>query len=534
MYKVLLADDDYPVIEYLKQEIPWEALRLTVAGEAEDGVEALAKAREVMPDLLITDIGMPGMNGIELIQSVKRLNAGIRTVILSCHNDFGYAQQAVKLNVQDYVLKESMESEEIAGILEKLVAQIEEDRRAEARSRDLAQFVRQNRSVLKEKMVATLAGSPILDEADWLGTFKAHQVDFARSAYLPVFGYMNGRAGQLRRFQSQEILMYAVSSCMDEILAESGSGAVCFPASQDGFLFLFPVNGSCGGTADLARMQAETIQSAVRRSLKIGVSFIVSDSGCRDVKALKAELGGLMAVAEKRFYLPDGIVTDKRRADLPYAAEDIFAHYSRMADEFGALLAEERTGRVEETVSRWARFFEKNRFQPQEVKSFIWKLVMDQHIRLRSAYHMDFAFSTESLQQEMLAAESVYELERWLCRVWRSLIGTLSAMTGGSRRSEIVFVQKYVQKHLDRKMSLEEAADALYMNPSYFSRLFKKETGESFIGYVTRVKMEKAKEWLESSDLTVEEIAYRLGYDNKSYFNKCFKTVFGVSPSRLH
>jgi two-component system response regulator YesN len=71
MYKVLLADDDYPVIEYLKQEIPWEALRLTVAGEAEDGVAALARAREVMPDLPITDIGMPGMNGIELIQSVN-------------------------------------------------------------------------------------------------------------------------------------------------------------------------------------------------------------------------------------------------------------------------------------------------------------------------------------------------------------------------------------------------------------------------------------------------------------------------------
>ena len=538
MYKVLLADDDYPVIEFLMQEVPWERLNLQCIGYAEDGLAALAMAQEDMPDLLITDIGMPGMDGIELIQQLKQLNAGLRTVILSCHDEFQYTRQAVKLNVQDYVLKESMEIEEITEILEKLVIQLEEDRSETEKNERLIHSFRQNEGVLKEKLVSRLLISPIFNELQWQAEFEKFGVNFSRTSYFPVVCYLNEHDKQLKRLQSEELLTYLMTNVIEEIL-HAHQDAACFHLGGQELMLLFSEPGRQGGRsgaggAEHAYTWLRDIQSALRQYVHIDVGFITGKQYCRTIKELKKDVHEMMDGADQRFYLPAASITSIGQLKTPFASEDLFQYYAEMNDALEKLLIHEAQEPLAPAIAEWFRLFRERRFHPEELKSFILRLVMDQYMKVRSsAQYFDFPLSRELLHQAVFSAESIDDLEAWLASYWKSLLASISDMSKRSRRLEIVKAQKYVQTHLDKKISLEEVAELLHLNPAYFSRLYKKETQESFITYVTRVKMEKAKEWLETTNKTVEEISYQLGYDNKSYFNKCFKSVFQLAPSQL-
>ncbi|MCU6794976.1 response regulator [Paenibacillus sp. WQ 127069] len=534
MYKVLLADDDYPVIEFLRQEIPWDELNLQFIGYAEDGLSALAKAQEEMPDILITDIGMPGMNGIELIQHLKQLNPKMRTVILSCHDEFQYTRQAVKLHVQDYVLKESMEIEEMVDILNKLLVQMDEEQNETRRNQGMLLSFKQNQDTLKEKLISKLLHAPIFDEAEWHREFDKFGIDFSTKKYFSVICYINQYDKQLKRFQSEEVLVYAISNIIDEIL-HNNQDAVCFRLGSKELLFLFAGTRMTGNqVTDFDKKPLQDIQSAIHKYIKIDVSFIMGEHYSSNIKVLKREINVLMELSLQRFYLPDRVVIRMEQLTVPFAREDIFQYYSEVSDAFGKLLLDEAVELIDETISEWFRFFIEHRFHPEELKSFILRLVMDQYVKVRSsAQYFDFEMSKELLHQAVLSVESVYELEVWLNLFWKSLLESISTMSKRSRRMEIIKAQKYVLTHLDQKITLEEVSELLHLNPAYFSRLYKKETQESFIGYVTRMKMEKAKEWLETTNKTVEEISVQLGYENKSYFNKCFKSIYNMPPSLM-
>ncbi|UUZ96716.1 response regulator [Paenibacillus sp. P25] len=153
MYKVMLVDDDYPVLEFLSEAIPWEKYGLQLVGRCENGAVALAQAERDMPDILITDIGMPKMDGIELIGSLKQRKPGLRVAILSCHSDFHYAQQALKLNVQDYVLKDTLDPASLEKPLQQFKESLDQEDRVRSHSHQLQDMVDRNKEPLKEKFI---------------------------------------------------------------------------------------------------------------------------------------------------------------------------------------------------------------------------------------------------------------------------------------------------------------------------------------------------------------------------------------------
>ncbi|SDM91939.1 helix-turn-helix domain-containing protein [Bacillus sp. OK048] len=249
MYKVILVDDDYHVLEFLDSKIPWGDLGFTVMGLYQDGEQALESMGEEYPDVIITDIGMPIMNGIDLVKNAKNLNLNFHSIILTCHDDFSYVQQALRLNSFDYILKETIDTDSLRDILLKL----------------------------KEKL-------------------------------------------------------------------------------------------------------------------------------------------------------------DKQKEDRMLIA---------------------------------------------------------------------------GLEKVQRAIKNIHDQPK---------------------NAEILRAQEYVLMNLDKKITLGEVADHLHLNPSYFSRLYKKSTNENFFDYVNRAKMEKAKELIETSNEPIENIAYRLGFESKSYFLRTFKKYFGLPP----
>ena len=156
---------------------------------------------------------------------------------------------------------------------------------------------------------------------------------------------------------------------------------------------------------------------------------------------------------------------------------------------------------------------------------------MDLQLKFKSLQHFRSDYTLEVLHQSVLSAESLDQLLEMVASVLRSTFPVMDQVNQQHQRKEITEAQLYVIRSLGRRVSQEEVSDYLHLNPSYFSRLYKKETGETFMEFTTRTKMEKAKELIDQTSSTVEELAEKLGYENKSYFLKCFKAFTGFTPS---
>lgn len=527
MYKVMLVDDDYPVLELLSKEIDWEGYGLLLTGCYENGALALDAALSNMPDILITDIGMPKMNGLELIERLKEKRASLRVAILSCHNEFHYARQALKLNVQDYLIKDTLDLADLEKLLVQFVSSLDQEERVHSHQHQLQHLVDRNKELLKEKFIRRTLHQPMINPQDWLQEAGGFGLELNGKNCLPVLGFIDGYRSAQKRFMSEDILRFAVHNVIAEV-SQGEEALVHFAYGSKESFFLYPFHSSLKlNPFDEAAKRIREIQSALRKYVKISMSFIIGDV-CARPEELKLALNGLIAGEFQRFYTEEGsIVKKKTYSD---SRTDLFSWYDEASIEFRELIIEKKAAAVVPTVNRWISFMKENAYPPETVKDWVLKLLLDLKLKLQSMQYFRTTSAVDVLHREISEIGSAVELENWLIDHFRSSITLAGTIGGQSKRNEVMEACQYVSLHLDRKISLEEVSDHLFLNSSYFSRLFKKETGETFIEYVTRMKMERAKELLDQTNHPIGKICEMLGYDNQSYFIKIFRTAVGVTP----
>jgi len=528
MYKVMLVDDDYPVLEFLSASIPWENYGLELAGTYENGAVALEQAESSMPDILITDIGMPKMNGLELIGQLKERKPNLRVAILSCHNEFHYAQQALRLNVQDYVLKDTLDPADLEKLLLQFKESLDQEDRVQSHQHQLQHMVDRNKELMKEKFIRKTMQEPILDRHNWLSEASAFHLELEGRACLPILGFIDRYRSAKQRFMSDDILRFAIYNVISEIIGQEASPVVHFAYGTKESFYLFPFQPTLKiNPYDKAVERMREIQQAVRKYLKISMSFIIGEV-CHQPEEIKASLNGLLSAGIQRFYVEEGSIT-KQRAYME-GNMDLFSWYDQASTEFREMMIEKKTDQIVPTVKHWIDFLKEHTFPPEKVKDWVLKLLLDLKLKLQSLQYFRSTYAVDILHKEILEIDSLVELEHWLVEHFQSVMTLAGEVWEQSKRSEVVEACHYVSLHLDKRISLEEVADHLFLNSSYFSRLFKKETGETFIEYVTRMKMNRAKELLDQTSHPVGKICEMLGYDNQSYFIKIFKSSVGVTP----
>jgi two-component system response regulator YesN len=221
-------------------------------------------------------------------------------------------------------------------------------------------------------------------------------------------------------------------------------------------------------------------------------------------------------------------IVEKKAAEA--TNEDLFSRYDEAAAEMRELVMLRDEGRITTFVAKWSAFLEEKQFPPEILKDWVLKLILDLRVRLQALQFFRSDYTVECLHDEILTIRFLSELKAWLVGYLKSLLSRVNEVYDQTRRREILDAFRYVSTNLEKKISLEEVASYLFLNPSYFSRLFKKEVGETFVEYVTKMKVSRAKELLEQTADSVGKICERLGYDNQSYFIKIFKSYVGVTP----
>ncbi|MBA4493316.1 helix-turn-helix domain-containing protein [Paenactinomyces guangxiensis] len=529
MYKVMLVDDDYPVLELLSEAINWSDLDMQLQGGYENGASAFEAALREMPDILITDIGMPKMDGLELIQRMKKRKPGLRAAILSCHSEFHYAQKALKLHVQDYLLKDTLNPADLHKLLLQFKESLDRERTVNLQRLQLETLVDRNKEIMKEKFIRATIQQPIVNLDQWKAEAESFGLLFDDgTAYLPVLGMIDSFRSVQQRFMADDIIRFAIDNVIGEVINGDHLKAVAVTYGMKETFFLKPFHHNLRvNPFEEATNLVRRVQNALRRSLKISMSFILGEF-CRNPDELKRGLTDLLSSTGQRFYMEKGAIEKKRH--VSFAEKDLFTWYEQASREFRVMLIEKNSDTVVPTVSRWMTFLHEKSFPPETVKDWVLKLLLDLKLKLQSLQYFRSTYTVDILHKEILEIDSLTELTDWLISYFQSGISVAEKILGQSKREEVLDACKYISLHLDRKISLEEVAGHLYLNPSYFSRLFKKETGETFIEYVTRMKMNRAKELLDQTSYSVGKICEMLGYDNQSYFIKMFKSHTGLTP----
>ena len=533
----MLVDDDYPVLEWMRETIPWDRLGLEPGGLHDNGLSAWEHAQREMPDILVTDIGMPYMDGLELIEKLKERKPDLKVAILSCHAEFHYARQAMRLAVQDYLLKDTLEADDVRELLAQLKDSLDREREERRSNRPSGwreaespapPADRRSRDTLKEKFIRDTVHQPLLSAERWKAEARLFGLETEIAVWLPALCMIDRYREARQRFASGETLRFAVANVLEEAAGDLPVNAVPFVyESRKVFIILSFRPSLKVNPYEQAREAAAVLRDALRRTLGLSVSFLIGDT-CDRPEGLKHELAALLASDAQRFYLPAGAI--ERRRPFQGAQTNLFALYDEARADFREMVLQGGDG-WERTPERWIHRLAQERHPPEVVKEWVLKLLLDLRLKFQSLQHFYSARPMETLHHDLFELDSLEELHHWLIGHFRAMMTQADRILRQSRREEILEACRYVETHLDQKIGLEEVASHLHLNSSYFSRLFKKETGETFIEYVTRTKMERAMELLDTTAYPVGKICELVGYDNHSYFIKSFKAFTGMTPA---
>nr|WP_263323635.1 response regulator [Neobacillus sp. Marseille-Q6967] len=529
MYKVMLVDDDYPVLELLSETIEWDQLGVSLQSTHENGASAFEKAMEDMPDILITDIGMPKMNGIQLTKQLKDRNPNLQVAILSCHSDFEYAHQALKLQVQDYLVKDTFDPEDLCLLIKKFKDTLDEQNSKIIKQIQLQQMLKRNKESVKERFIKKTMDPSVMNEREWMSEAKSLGLDLDHTGYIGSHAIIHNFRLIKEQFKSEDTLNFAIHNVVTEAIEGCCPGAVHFQLGAREMFVFFPASLILKKNAlTEARESMKRIQHALKKSLNITLSFITGE-GCSNLLEFKQELSLLKNCTHQSFYMKPGTI-DERKDTQAAPSEDLFSMYDEAAAEMRELIMLRDEDRIHYYVNKWISFLEEKQFPPEMVKDWVLKLLLDLRVKLHALQFFRSNHTVEHIHNEIFDIQLLEELKTWLIHYFNSTLSIVKDVYDQTRRKEILEAFQYVAMNIEKKISLDEVSSHLYLNPSYFSRLFKKEVGETFVEYVTKMKLTRAKELLEQTADSVGKICERLGYDNQSYFIKIFKNYVGVTP----
>lgn len=528
MYKVIMADDHMPVLEYLKVKLPWQQLGLELLAICSDGEEALQACKHLPPDILITDIGMPIMNGLELIEEARKINPGLKTIILSCHEEFHYAQQAVKLNVNDYILKETLRIEQLLDILRQLILQLQREKAIQSDHQKLQAVVSHGLSSLKTTFLQSLIDQPVWDETEWEKRAESLGIRITSGyRYLPVL-CMPERFSDLEdRFGGAHQVRFVVENALNESVQTADHFVLTLNERTYYILYPYPksikVNIMDMITGDLLK-----VQKLFLRNIKIGVSFYIGE-GFDSMTTFKRQIIFMLNIKTLRFYSGEQLIL--KAQPMETTGDELFVHYIEAVNDIRNGIQLDDADLLKSTLKKWLKHIELQRYPVDAVRGWVLKIVSDMELKYSVMQHFLTNYSAELLQQKIYAIDTLDHLGDWL---FHFLVDKMDSIRGNkdcSIRKEVAEAQRYVRMHLNEKIVMDEMARRLNLNPTHFSRIFKKETGETFVEFVTKRKMEKAQELLDKSNQSIEQIAQELAYDNASYFNKLFRAFSGMSAN---
>lgn len=533
--KVFLVEDEMVIRRGIKNSIDWEKEGYIFCGEASDGELAYPMIIKEKPDILITDIRMPFMDGLELCKLVKKELPNIKILILSGYDEFDYPKEAIRLGVTEYLLKPIS-----SGKLLEALNGVSESIRREKEDKDLVrkymEEMRENTEHEKQKFFEQMiAGN--LSMADALETGKKYEMNLSAGMYnLLLFRFTLGEENR----KSGELLGEAEYAI--EKLTERLEYVFEFQRGVEGWAFLL--------MADNEEQMSERVKELSKDLEEImkNYSTIAYFGGIGQPVARLRELEESFREAERalaaRFTMELNriiSVEDIRMAQNVDTLDDIEITSFGEIEKTRTMLEKFLNNGAEDEIDEFVDVYI-NELPEENLKSVLMRqyIIMDAYIVMMSfcekieGIEGEMQAQSEELKNSMKTIQTLEEIKNYIRMLLKKIIGVRDTISG-RRYSDIIEIAKdQIRKtYMSDEISLNTIAAEVGMSPSYFSSIFSKEMGKTFVEYLTEIRMDRAKELLMCSSMKTSEIGYEVGYKDPHYFSYIFKKTQNCTPKEF-
>lgn len=525
MFKVMIADDEKVAIDSLKFIIEKSFSDAEVISAARSGREAIEKVEENVPDILFMDIHMPGINGIEAIREIRKRYGQIAIIVLTAFDQFEYAKEAINLGVMEYLLKPVNRNKvvEVVGRAMDLIRTEREKRQIEL---ELKEKLKYAGPVLENGFVYSL----ILfdDNSNELFDYKRLFDIEEDGGYVLTVEFADN---QTDRFvddkigygvRSQQFYPYFTNT------VKSLCKCIIGPVMLNRIVVVVPSNPRADEfdcrleAVSLAENMMKKLSEKLNCGVRIGVGKIyrrfdmLSASYEESLKAL-------------RYLQGNGVM---HFTDITAHTAEPGAEYPEYKEKL--LLQKVAAGDIAESINAFGCIFDwlsrEYADQPLKIKNKLLELIFLVN-RMSWEYEPGGGSEGDDYLEEMLSIGDLGELRLWCKKRVENVAGQIGSYREVKAGGLTSRAREFIKANYAKAITLEDVAREINVSPQYLSKLFKEETGENFIDYLTGLRIRIARTLLEGDERSVKEICYSIGYSDPNYFSRIFKKIAGVTPT---
>jgi two-component system response regulator YesN len=531
MINLLIVDDEIHLVDSLADTIDWSAAGIHQVFKAYSGIEALQIMSSVQVDILVTDIRMPGMSGLELIGHIRQMWKRTKLVLLTGYADFEYAKKALEQQVSAYLIKPVADAE-IVDTIRTIAERLKEEWDTVVSLERAAYMMRENMPLIQHSLLNDLLQGRTTLQDDLDQRLKAYDIPFRVGARIALLAVRLEKGFSLDDTFSESLYEYAVGNIAEEIFGEEFVLWRC-KDSHDLLIFLVTLRKDKEEEVWPQQQFAELciqVQHQVKAHLKGSISVVAGRNGIfpRELaslyqsmleavrRAVGTESSIFFTVGEQQ----SGIEIRSIRSlyehpTLPYLLE--VGNWELIENRLAAIF--------EELETDWSAS------QEHLIEVFSYLLHSFSFIAHKSGKGLA-ELARESYEKIFGGAllRSSQALREWTSDILGRIRQDMDTEIRDSRQSLILKAKEYISEHLHTDVTLPTIADHVYLHPVYLSRIFKSVTNENISDYIHKLRMDKAAYLLKNTDMKVYEITGLVGYENPQYFSKVFRKNYGHTP----
>lgn len=527
MYKVLIADDEMNVCMLIKKLIDWNALGLEVINLVHNSVDAFESIEKQQPDIVISDIRMPGYDGLMLVQKSLELTKKPEFIIISGYKYFEYAHRALSMGVEHYLLK-PIDKAELEKSLVKIIDKLELSQKKADAQKQLKDEIYISRKTIKKHFLTSIMNydGQVLNERELKEEYHYNFNDGCFQAIFAKVDFPIQGIGELKG------LLSIVEDILDGILKTSGYEYIN-STMKSGIVSVINFDSSeKKKVEDMYNRFLDHLMYEMNKfhsfTITIGVGEIVYN-----ISSVKQTVKGATQAVKCR--IKKGVNKIIYQKDLTYNKVDLKQFFTENDNkkiknfieimDFLALhsFIEEKTNVLKQTPF----------YSPVSVFD-LCEIIKNQIIKALISIQADERI-IEKIQVEFEVAMDMCLKEEMLNRECQKIVSNCIELLIQDKKNKsqlpVRVAKQYIQNNYRKQLMLEEVADATNLSPAYLSTIFKKELGISFTDYLISCRMEKAKELLKTTNDSILQIAEQTGYSDSRYFSKLFLKVVGLKPS---
>ncbi len=532
MYKFLLVDDDTIIREGIRDNISWEKLGFNLIGECEDGNQAIEAIDKYKPDVILTDICMPFLDGLELAKYVSERFPSTKIILITGYDKFDYAQKAVRLNVYDFILK-PITPNELIKIIKRVKLEIDKEISSNRKLKYLKNKLNESLPILRERFLnkiiyGKLKGDEIKNRLKYLS------LNFQYSFYSTiVIDIDNSNELKLKiGDEKYELLSLNILNYCTQLLKTSNLDGQVF-SNSDEYIIIIINEKSLDTLNNKKLLVAENIRQTVEEISETTVTISIG-TNCTNIQEISFSFQNAITALDYRFLLGTNQILSYD--DLIKTQTIEMISKKEWDKEIALSLKTNRHDETKMLIKELIKNLKTNMVPIEKSYTYIQKIIVLIYniINELSINETNVFGEIENPFLHISKFKTLNKLEVWLIDVINNIQKLIKEKKDDFSKNKILLAENFIKENYNNeKMTLSSICFYLCMSKSRFSPLFKKHTNMTFIEYLTRIRIEKSMELLKTTSLMTYEIAYKIGFSDPHYFSIIFKKINNLTPSEF-